>query len=151
MTIVPAGAVRVDRGSPWRPPFWTDHPYVVRQIVQDIRVIDCPGNRMLFLARMFRDWICGTLGDHVMWRSLPHYDRALPAPPTLTEIRTRLGGRILADWPRIGQPCIGDVFLSLANPRPDGSPMPISLDRMDPALGSANWMIGRNNIHRSRI
>ncbi|TSJ64609.1 hypothetical protein FO470_04945 [Starkeya sp. 3C] len=134
-TLVPAGAVRVDRATRWRPPFWTDHHYV-DLVLRGRQWVDDRQHRLAMLAEAYRDWLMGGLTSKVSWwcYTPDALQRALPAPPAIEEIEYRLRGRNLADWPPLGWPCAGDVLLSIANRQPDGSLFPTPSDAFKPRL-----------------
>ncbi|GAB4071674.1 hypothetical protein KHC28_00105 [Ancylobacter sonchi] len=132
-TVVPAGAVRVDRGSRWRPPFWLDHPFV-DFLISWKRLIDNRDSRYAMLAHGYRLWIGRDYFEGLIWDAFTSrwFDQKPPAAPTEDEIQHRLGGRVLADWPELGIPCLGDVLLSIANRREDGSLFPTASDGFRP-------------------
>ncbi|MBS9476178.1 hypothetical protein [Ancylobacter radicis] len=130
-TIIPKRAIRVDKASPWWPPFDISHPYIglLRSLYLDDRK-----HKSWMLAHMYRRWITGELVNDVSWYFMVPVEvrRQLYVPPGIVEIKTKLAGRDLADWPPIGWPCIGDVLLSLANQAPDGTPYPTPSDDFIP-------------------
>ena len=83
---------------------------------------------------MYREWITGALVQNPMWWLMtPEADRRLVyLPPAIDEIQHALKGRMLADWPPLGWPCIGDVLLSIANQMPNGAPFPTPSDGFRP-------------------
>jgi hypothetical protein len=140
-TVVPRGAIRVDRATPWRSPFWIDQPYIFTRARLSFDA-DTRSNRMLMVARLHFAWLMGLTRVEPLWCFLSKEMLAqLPDPPTLLEIEHHLRGKTLADWPALGQPCIGDVLLAIANRRRDGSLYPTPSDSFEPdnsSLSRAN-------------
>ncbi|MCS0497915.1 DUF4326 domain-containing protein [Ancylobacter sp. MQZ15Z-1] len=134
-TIVPAGSVRVDRATRWRPPFWLDHRYV-EYLLKARGWLPTQANRYGVLAYLYRVWLAGGLKSsdfHYDGFRARHFDQPPPLPPSQEEIDRHLRGRNLADWPKPGCPCVGDVLLSIANRGPDGTPFPTASDAYRPA------------------
>lgn len=145
-TFVPRGAVRVDRATPWRSPFWIDQPYVLTHARLSLDA-DTKGSRMLMVTRLHYAWLMGLTSVEPLWCFLSKEVLAqLPDPPTLLEIERCLRGKVLADWPVLGQPCIGDVLLAIANRGRDGSPYPTASDGFKPD----NSSLSRANRWRDR-
>lgn len=131
---IPRDAVRVDRGSPWRSPFWIDQPAIVRIMQFSLRS-DTKSNRMLLVTKLHFAWLMGLTGVQTDFHCLPRDLVAeLPDPPSLLEIERSLRGKVLADWAEIGLPCIGDVLLAIANRRADGSLFPTASDDFQPEV-----------------
>lgn len=149
-TIVPAGAMRVDRATCWRPPFWLDHPYIEWRL-KWYQLLPSRLNRYFILTKAYAEWLDGVLQPdtplfEVFWSRF--FDKPPPAPPLAAAVE-RLRGRDLADWPEIGSPCIGDLLLARANRRPDGTSYPTPSDRFRPEARTltANEL---ENAQRSR-
>lgn len=88
---MPINTVKVDRTTRWGNPMRVRPGYSTAQAVQD-----------------YRYWLAGNSSAHLLDISA--------IPPTLNDIRLHLGGKNLACWCRIGDPCHADVLLHLANP-----------------------------------
>ena len=142
----PRGAERVDRASRWRSPFWIDDAFLAPVMRMSFNV-DNRTNRMILVARLYFFWIMGLTLDNPMWWGIPGDVRAaLPDPPNLLDVERSLRGKILADWAPLGHPCIGDVLLSIANRKPDGSLFPTASDGFQPD----NSELSRRSAKRSR-
>lgn len=130
-TVIPPGAIRVDRASRWWPPFDFDHPFLAKSRAA---YADDRQHRLWLLSKMYRQWITGELVNNSSWWLLTDEKvrHQLRVPPGVAEIRAVLRGKVLADWPPIGWPCIGDVLLSIANQTPDGTPFPTASDDFRP-------------------
>lgn len=87
---MPANAVKVDRTSRW------GNPYRVGML----GVPDAETAVALFRRLIERPDLAG---DHIRFSFIPE------------RMRADLGGRNLACWCRLGEPCHADVLLSIAN------------------------------------
>lgn len=131
---IPRDAVRVDRGSPWRSPFWIDQPSIIHIMRYSLRS-DTYSNRMLIVTQLHRAWLMGlTRVEPTFFSIAREVVDELPAPPSLLDVERALRGKVLADWAEIGLPCIGDVLLAIANRRADGSLFPTASDDFKPEV-----------------
>lgn len=87
---IPANTVKVDRTTRWGNPF----------TVSDVKDSGIGGSMTMLRG------ICVSKFRSALSHNLPF---------TCEEVRAQLGGRNLACWCPIGEPCHGDVLLEIAN------------------------------------
>ncbi|MFD5089381.1 DUF4326 domain-containing protein [Amycolatopsis thailandensis] len=102
---LPAGAVCVDRSTPW------GNPYVVGMIVifPGLPGIEYTIRDVEEAVSFYQQWLAGDT-DAPLPLAGP-----LPPPPNREQIRAALAGHDLACWCTRGAPCHGDILLPLAN------------------------------------
>jgi hypothetical protein len=124
---MPPNTVKVTRPGRWGNPFnlrSSDHCWTA--IAHGFKA-DRAGRQAASVA-VFRAWVLGgaaaEVGDCGLYIETNGESRpisvsptiAAPTPPSLEEIRRELGGKNLACWCQLDQPCHADVLLDLANP-----------------------------------
>lgn len=94
---MPKGAVYVGRSTRW------GNPFVVGALLSDC-LRDAPRAQIIVDAKQATDLYdlhTGPMGNYEL---------------DVDEVRCLLGGKDLACWCPIGQPCHGDILLAVANP-----------------------------------
>lgn len=92
---MPANTVYVGRGSKWGNPFLVDSTVLVQPFPGRSDQAVLLGVDRRLAIHMYRSHIIGTFG--------------------IQDIRNELGGKNLACWCKLDQPCHADVLLFLAN------------------------------------
>lgn len=114
---VPAGAVRIVRGTRWESPFQIWHPAIVPYLrEQGDKTGYYPStikNRHWAATALYRLWLYGHLNN------LPplvrvHLHEAMPEPPAVGRVRAMLSGKILACFCALDRSCHGDILANIA-------------------------------------
>ncbi|UTT53781.1 DUF4326 domain-containing protein [Microbacterium maritypicum] len=106
--------VQLSRKKGWRKP---ENTVVVARPSRWGNPFPIPGNGREYAIRFFVNWLTNSLDAEGRYcDGRPTY-LGVPSSqrPTLEEIRAELGGKNLACWCPLDQPCHADVLLRIAN------------------------------------
>lgn len=115
---MPAGAVYVGRPTKWGNPFKATDASAAFAAVATGGKGNVPRDRAHGACCLYFRFLSGGVIEcpiTAMMANKEFKERGSPKPPTIKEIRSELGGKDLACFCPLDQPCHADVLLELAN------------------------------------